>query len=169
VSEHRTIPKEEITVLLASALGQEKSDEVVVTAARELGFSGSLYGPDEVRAIFDKLVAAEGLVGVVARFAVTRGDVNRLAAKARPPSERQLPAAMPAPAVDLLSLLAPALGAEKARDATEAAAAKLGLDARHLSRDEALRLLDLLASTDGIVGVVARFAKARFLLSSGSG
>jgi hypothetical protein len=167
VNEHRTIPKEEITVLLASALGQEKSDEVVVTAARELGLAGAHYGPDEVRAIFAKLVAADGLVGVVARFAVTRGDVERLASKARPPSERQLPASSPAPVVDLLALLAPALGAEKARDATEAAAAKIGADVQALTRDDALRVLDVLASTEGIVGVVARFAKARFLLSSG--
>jgi hypothetical protein len=68
--------------------------------------------------------------------------------------------------VDLLALLAPALGAEKARDATEAVAARMGVDARALSREDALRVLDALTATEGIVGVVARFAKARFLLSS---
>jgi hypothetical protein len=38
----RTITKDELTKLLAPALGQEKSDEVVVSTARSLGFSAPL-------------------------------------------------------------------------------------------------------------------------------
>ncbi len=170
MTESKTIPKEAVTALLASALGQEKSDEVVLATALTLGIPGTVWSGTEVRLIVDKLSKTEGLVGVVARFALTRGDVDRLIARSMPPidgppSSMQRVAASKPPPVDLVGLLAPALGAEKARDSTEAAAAKLGLDARALSRADGLRVLDELTSNEGIVGVVARFAKARYLLS----
>lgn len=183
MSADRTISKEEIAVLLASALGQDKSDEVVTTAARALGITRPAYTGDDVRAIFEKLVKAEGLVGVVARFAVSRRDVERLIMRAesvappqigRPDFAATTNAAMgSAPArrvmtatVDILPLIAPALGVEKARDAIEAAAARRGVDiATGLSHTGALAVLDEMTKVEGIVGVVARFAKARFLLN----
>lgn len=166
----RTVARSELTNLLASALGQEKGEEVVVAAARALGLAGPHFAPDEVRAIFARLSTEEGLIGVVARFVVSRGDVEALVERTSLPSARRassakLQAAKPGVAVvDLLPLLAPALGTEKARDATNAAAVRLGLDARSLTRDDAVAVLDELARAEGIVGVVARFAKARFLL-----
>jgi hypothetical protein len=66
--------------------------------------------------------------------------------------------------IDLLPWLAPALGREKARDATTAAAHRLGLDPRSLSREQAMTVLDELAREGGIVGVVARFARSRLVL-----
>ena len=169
MAESRTIPKDAVVALLASALGHEKSDEVVLATAHELGVAGATWTGSEVLAIMEALAKSEGLVGVVARFALTRGDVARLVQRSIPP-DAPPPSGRPSPApmsrVDLVALLAPALGAEKARDATEAACSKLRLDARVLSHDEALHVLDELATNDGIVGVVARFAKARFLLSS---
>jgi len=162
----RSIAREDLTVLLSSALGQEKSDEVIVSAARELGIAaGSSYSAEEVRAIFERLSAIDGLVGVVARFAISRGDVEKLARKARP-SQKQPVREARSIAIDLVPLLAPAIGVEKAREAIEGSAARLGLDAKSLTRDQALTVLDLLAKAEGIVGVVARFAKARFLLTT---
>ena len=170
MAESRTIPKDAVVALLASALGHEKSDEVILVTAHGLGVTGVVWTGSEVIAIMQTLSKAEGLVGVVARFALTRGDVDRLVRRSIPPDASPSPSSnRPSPApksrIDLVTLLAPALGAEKARDATEAACMKLGLDARVLSRDEALHVLDELTTNDGIVGVVARFAKARFLLS----
>lgn len=166
MTAERPISRDDVTVLLSSALGQEKSEEVVATAAREIGVSSATsYSADEVRSIFEKLSTSEGLVGVVARFAISRGDVDKLAEKARP-SEHQRAAAASTAVVDLVPLLAPAIGVEKAREAIESGAARLGLDGRTLSQESALAVLDLLAKTEGIVGVVARFAKARFLLTS---
>jgi hypothetical protein len=167
MSDARTIPREHLTRLLASALGQEKSEELISSAARAQGLSGLSFSPDEVREIFQVLSKTEGLVGVVARFALSRGDVEVIVAEA-PLSNREPPSVRPETkptAADILPLLSPALGTEKARDATEAAAAKLGLDLGNLTRDEAILLLDEMAGTEGIVGVVARFAKARFLLT----
>jgi hypothetical protein len=168
VSSDRPILREDLTVLLSSALGQEKSEEVVVSAARELGYAPSTsYSADETRAIFERLSLVAGLVGVVARFAISRGDVEKLAARARPSQQQKVASPKPT-ATDLIPLLAPAIGVEKAREAIENGCARLGLDPKSLTSENAIAVLDLLAKAEGIVGVVARFAKARYLLSSGS-
>ncbi|CAN5924663.1 hypothetical protein BH11MYX4_BH11MYX4_56490 [soil metagenome] len=179
MSADRTISKEDVALVFTSALGPSKSDDIVTAAARSLGIPRPKYTSDEVRAIFGVLVRSEGLVGVIARFAMSRGDVDRLVSRtpqrisAEPPL-RSLPPALrtaPPPArlvaqnADLLPLLTPSLGAANAREAVAEAAARCGVDlAPGLSRSGALRVLDELARVDGIVGVVARFAKARFLL-----
>jgi hypothetical protein len=168
----RTISKDELTKLLAPSLGQEKSDEVVLATARSLGFSPPFFSAAEVRSLFETLSKAEGLIGVVARFAVSRGDVDVLVERALTQSTRNPRAQDPSStklrvaAVDLLPLLAPALGTEKARDAVTTTAHRLRLNPQSLTRDQALSVLDELACTEGIVGVVARFAKARFLLEA---
>jgi len=168
----RSISKDELTKLLAAALGQEKSEEVVLAMSRSLGFSPPLYSPVEVRALFEALSKAEGLIGVVARFAVSRGDVDALVEKALSQSARNprvgdvSSAKLRIAAVDLLPLLAPALGTEKARDAVTNTAQRMRFDPQSLTREQALAVLDDLAQSEGIVGVVARFAKARFLLES---
>jgi hypothetical protein len=165
----RTVSIADLATLLSSALGEEKSQEVVTSTARSLGYASGFYTPAEVRKIFDVLSHAEGLIGVVARFAHSRGDVDRVVrrnpAGARRPSV-QMETVRAATSVDLLPLLAPALGIDKARDATTGAAARLKLDPHALTRDHALLILDELTKNEGIVGVVARFAKARFLLTS---
>ena len=67
--------------------------------------------------------------------------------------------------VDLVALLAPALGADKAREVVLAAARSFRFAPMALSQAQALTVLEQLAATPGIVGVVCRFAKARVLLS----
>ena len=183
MSADRPITRQDIAVLLASALGQDKSDEVVATAARAAGISRTAYLSDDIRGIFDRLVMAEGLVGVVARFAVSRGDVERLIARvpkeawapqvgrpnfgaAAQQSAQSMPSMPPSVAIDIMHLIVPALGTEKAREAIEQAAARRGVDiATGLSYNGALAVLDEMTKVEGIVGVVARFAKARFLLN----
>jgi len=182
MSADRPLTTADVAVLLASALGQDKSDEIVTSTARSLGIVRPGFTGDDVRLLFERLVTAEGLVGVVARFAVSRGDVDKLVAKAAtgaPPQvgrpQFRVGASTPPPAggapqrperVEILHLIAPALGAEKARDAIEQAAARRGVDvSTGLSYDGALAVLDEMAKVEGIVGVVARFAKARFLLA----
>lgn len=188
MSVDRPISREDVAALLASALGHDKSIEIVSITARGLGIGRANLLPEDVRAVFEKLVKFEGLVGVVARFAVSRGDVEKLITRApvagaplrvgRPefrvvahpaeaaaPSESAASAAPPA-TVDIMPLLAPALGVEKARDAIEQAAARRGVDvATGLSHNGALAVLEEMTKVEGIVGVVARFAKARFLLN----
>jgi hypothetical protein len=182
MSADRPITKDDIAVLLASALGQDKSEEVVASAARSAAVTRAAYSAEDIRAIFDRLVKFDGLVGVVARFAVSRGDVDKLVARvpkaaAKPRAEsgdrssgaqdassaRSMP---PSLAIDLMHLIVPALGTEKARDAIEQAAARRGVDmTAGLTYNGALSVLDEMTTVEGIVGVVARFAKARFLLN----
>jgi hypothetical protein len=64
----------------------------------------------------------------------------------------------------LLSLLTPSLGEEKAVEALDQSAAKLKVRLPTLSRDDAIAMLDSMSATAGLLGVVARFAKVRFLL-----
>ncbi len=166
----RNVSVADVAALLSSALGDEKSEEIVTSAARSLGYTSAFYTAAEVRAIFDALARSEGLIGVVARFAISRGDVERVVTRGPRSARRtsvQMEAVRAATSVDLLPLLAPALGIDKARDATTAAAARLKLDPHALTREHALLVLDELTKNEGIVGVVARFAKARFLLGSG--
>lgn len=67
-------------------------------------------------------------------------------------------------AADLEVLLSRSLGDDQARKVIAATWAQLTLPAR-VSPDQALVVLDTLARTPGIVGVTARFAKARVLLA----
>jgi len=66
----------------------------------------------------------------------------------------------------LSELLAPSLGNEKALEAVELAVVELGLDRHRMSVDQALRALERVAATPGIVGVTARFAKSRLHLAA---
>ncbi len=183
MSADRPISKDDVAVLLASALGQHKSDELVTATASALGLTRASYSASDIRGIFDELAKTEGLVGVVARFAISRGDVDKLVARAEkaealgpanrpdaregssPLAEGALPPATARRSTEIAHLISPALGIEKAREAIGHAATRRGVDlSAPLSHADALALLDEMTKVEGIVGVVARFAKARFLL-----
>jgi hypothetical protein len=129
--------------------------------------------PDEVVRILEALAAHEGLVGVVSRFALARNEVQALLGRAesRAPqsdgaaaSERTPIDATLVAASELLTYLAPSLGEEKAAEVLVATSAKLGLSRGPYARADALRILEAMAKSDGVIGVVARFATARFVL-----
>jgi hypothetical protein len=63
----------------------------------------------------------------------------------------------------IAKLLASSLGLEKSVEAIDSAAATLGLP-EVLAPREALRLLEHLARAPGLVGISARFVKARLIL-----
>ena len=64
----------------------------------------------------------------------------------------------------LVELLAPSVGQEKSEEAVRDAMSRLGFQGDELDAKQSLRVLELLATSGGIVGVTARFAKARLLL-----
>jgi hypothetical protein len=64
------------------------------------------------------------------------------------------------PISDLVALLAPAIGDEKAKEAVEGAVETLGLRG-DLDRDQALIVLEKIAESQGLVGITARFAKTK--------
>ncbi|MEO8876317.1 MAG: hypothetical protein ABI461_12080 [Polyangiaceae bacterium] len=66
---------------------------------------------------------------------------------------------------EIVAFFMSSVGEEKARDVVHAAVVQLHLAHKlTLDRTDALALLDHLAADPGIVGVAARFAKARTLL-----
>ena len=65
----------------------------------------------------------------------------------------------------LAAMLARTLGEEMAADVVRNAARELALKPFDLSAEDALAIFDRLATTDGMVGVAARFAKTRVLLA----
>src|SRR6185436_3105396 len=58
--------------LLAPTLGQEKSEEVIITGAAALGHRLDRLTFEKARQILGKLGAEPGIVGVASRFALTR-------------------------------------------------------------------------------------------------
>lgn len=67
------LPRRTLIELLAQSLGQEKAEDVVTAAARDLGLPvfGD-YNREQTLAVLERLAGMSGLVGVVARFAKAR-------------------------------------------------------------------------------------------------
>jgi hypothetical protein len=65
---------------------------------------------------------------------------------------------------EIAALLSSALGTDKAQEVVAAAAARLGLSSDRLDKAHAIALLDHLAAEPGVVGLCARFGKARLIL-----
>jgi hypothetical protein len=181
----------DLVPLLSPTLGEERSAEVLGIAARQLGFAPP-FKPEEARAILRTLASWTGIVGVAARFATARASTvfRAVAADAPPISSHieskpasqsdpdsdvrrssgrrpaiSLPASERRVAVErLVELLAPSVGQEKSEEAVREAMGRLGFEGDELDGRQSLRVLELLATMGGIVGVTARFAKARLLL-----
>ena len=178
-SDRRTgrIGRSALLQLLAPTLGMEKSRDVVAHAARELGFPDpSSFSLDQAEALLQTLGSAEGIVGVVARFAVGRvgsllevedDEPTETGVVLRPPTREagtgsytRLPTVSRS---EIAALFATTLGPAKADEVLRQAAAHLGLGSGPWVRSQATTLLDHLAAAEGIVGVVARFSQPRVL------
>jgi hypothetical protein len=68
------------------------------------------------------------------------------------------------PLAELVKLFGASLGQEKSTEAIHSACKALGLRTDAYTLDETMRILDRLSGTVGLVGTVARFAKARVIL-----
>ncbi len=163
-----------IAALLARTLGQEKSEEVVGTALRRLGLRPGPLTPLEGRAVLDNLGAEPGIVGVTARFARSRSGIESDPPPASMVSSALRPAAAPPtnapppPATrlvnDIVSLFAATMGHEKGEETVLAAVKRLGLPRDRLDKPQCTQLFEDLGRQPGLVGVTARFARARLSL-----
>jgi hypothetical protein len=192
------ITRSALIELLAPHLGVEKSTQLVLATAAKLGYwQADSYTRTEANAILRILGTTDGLVGVVARFAVSRVSSVALprsslpgaspfgralsapsfpatspgSEPARPPpppkSTPQLPDSGRGPTMalsELEDLFAPTVGVEKARSLLHTSCLRLSVGAGPYSRTDALAIVDGMTDEDGLVGVVARFARARILL-----
>lgn len=66
---------------------------------------------------------------------------------------------------ELVGLLAESIGQEKASNIISESALRLGLHGENFNKEEVMKILDLVAEEPGLVGIVARFVKARAILA----
>ena len=140
--------------LLSVSLGMERSESLVRGAMVRLGLTEPGDGgareleAGQVEQILEAIGAAGGMASVAARFA--RQKARSLSV--RHPLER-IPAAV------IADLLAPTLGEQRSVEVlAEALDGDRDLE-RGLDRQEAFRVLAVLAARPGILGVAARFAR----------
>jgi hypothetical protein len=67
--------------------------------------------------------------------------------------------------VQLVGLLSESLGDAKATEVVSTTAAQMGLGLLEYDRAQTLEILERVADEPGLVGIVARFAKARAILT----
>jgi hypothetical protein len=66
---------------------------------------------------------------------------------------------------DLVALFRSAIGEATGDKVVSSAASRLGLSIDSFTLDEALAVLEQVATEPGLVGIIARFAKTRIILS----
>jgi hypothetical protein len=166
-----------VTALLTPTTGWERSNEAVAATMRRLGFGDEDdLDPDQVTKVLEDLALEDGIVGVTARVLLTKstkGSAPRAEATSLPtipppssPSE-DAPASVRLAATigvhEVIGQIAPLLGADWAEAAVQASQRKLALPRERLDHEQAVRLLDDLGHQDGLVGMTARFVRARVL------
>jgi hypothetical protein len=144
------LTRRRIVAQLSAAVGDERAEELVAEQAAALRVRGAEWSDRDAAAVVERLAALPGVVGLTARRLQRRPSAK----------ERDVLA-------KLVALLGEALGEAKARDLVDGVIARRGLDRTALDRADALVVLEELASMTGLVGTVARFAKARALLELG--
>lgn len=169
----------DLVALLAPTLGQEKSEEVVAEAARSVGILVDEFSASRAHALLDQLGRSPGMVGVAARFARTRFEVRPhdgepveeppvssggTRRESKPSSGRMEAVPQRIERKQIVGLLAPTLGDEKSEEVVLAAVTRRQLPEETLDQQQALAVLEDLAAQHGLVGVTARFAKARLIL-----
>jgi len=175
--ESGRVPLAAIVAAIAATVGQQAGDLAIAECAREVGVAGSECSAAQALEILAALATRSGLLGVAGRFALQKWRAKAAQSEQASGSSLALPnrpAVSPDPAptagspgrlgkAELAAMLAPALGDEKSRLAVDSAVQALGLGSM-LDRSQALLVLEKLASEPGIVGVAARFTRARLLL-----
>ncbi|MFO0659050.1 MAG: hypothetical protein U0165_04370 [Polyangiaceae bacterium] len=187
------IPLDEVISLLSPTLGQEVATSMIGGAARSLGVVGPFVNYADAFRLLDQIAQKGGVIGAACRFAKQRlqASAGRATSASISSTRESAPAARsssgsapssasssePAPASsapaeaaqegvsreEIAAIFAPTLGEEKARDLIARFAEKQHFGARG-SVDQALGILEALALEPGIVGVTARFGKARLIL-----
>lgn len=155
---------------MVDSVGEERATEAVSGAARVLGLGTTHLSPLQVQAIYEFLAKASGLVGITARATLRKGDPPSMDAPgsserlATLPDDVRTATGTRLAYAEIYALFSPCVGDEKAGELVRAAIVELCLSPRTLGKEEVLELLEHLASEPGIVGVTARFAKARIIL-----
>ena len=159
----------DIATFFVDAVGWEKSLAAVDEAVRALRLNPESLSDAAMAEILKRLANQAGPVGVTARFLVARAPlVDEGASRPTPVARVTKPTprseASSLTRAQLIALLAPSLGVSKAEEAFSAACASLGVKTDTYSAQDARSIFEHLATVEGLVGVTARFAKARLAL-----
>ncbi len=162
----------DLALLLAPAIGVERAKLAVDNAITLLGLSGATISEQDAQRVLTSLGTVGGLTSVAARRAsatLRSRTTGERAPLIRNTSSSTLSAIDPTVRVsrqELTALLSHAVGIAAAQAAVDRCAARCGFGDDG-SVDAALRVLELISSEPGLVGITARFAKARLLIRKG--
>jgi hypothetical protein len=149
---------------LVRQLGEGLLPVTAELAVRQAAEALSLAAPfthSEAEAIFDRIIVMGGPAAAVARLVRARGP---FAANANRGSLPSLSAVVLVSRSDLADLLAPSLGNEASETLVAKFSERVGFPVKG-DRDTALKVLELMACESGVVGVAARFAKVKLILT----
>ncbi len=159
--------------MLAPAVGNERARAAIQAAFIALSIFEDSVDEEGALRVFAHLQSAGGLTAIAARRAAATLTAKEEQPAARPsapqitaapePAARASGAATVVSRADLVDLLAHAVGRAEATAAIERAASALGFGAAGSAAD-AQRVLEAIANEPGLVGITARFAKARLAL-----
>jgi hypothetical protein len=156
----------DITTLLSSSLGEKTAREVVEREARRAGVGNTLT-EDEASSLLSSIEQGGGPPGLAARLAKIRMQRSAGASSGTTRAASDKPS--PRLATDqLIAMFSPALGLEKASETVKNVLLAIGVTGATMTYDEAHQALERLGRQGGVVATVARFAKARLLLSTGA-
>jgi hypothetical protein len=167
-----------LMALLAPSVGNERAKAAVQSALAALAIRKVPLDADAALRVFKYLQGTGGLTAIAARRAASAigGDAGR-ATPAQPmdrptsvsdgrsdtPPRGVAVAGSPVTRAELAALLSHAVGNAEALAAVDRAAMTTGFGPSG-TVEAGLRLLDALALEPGLLGITARFAKARFAL-----
>jgi hypothetical protein len=163
--------------LLTPSVGDERAREALQSALSALSLREEGLDDEAALRVFARLHGQGGLIATAARRASTTITAKDDAPASRPSApilvhggESSARATPPNPSSvamitrgDIVDLLAHAVGRVEAERAVDKAAAALAFGAQG-SLVNAQRVLEAIAAEPGLVGITARFAKARLAL-----
>jgi hypothetical protein len=149
------IRRESLIARLAAVVGDEHAEEIFDRTALELGAAGRDLDDAQLSGVLERLCERSDVVGMTARLLRSRVPT--------PPAIPRPLAATPetSHAETLIGMLTASLGREKAESLVDDAIKRRRLARSALTGREAHAILEDLAESKGLVGTVARFAKAR--------
>jgi hypothetical protein len=150
-----------IVKLLGASLGEEAARTAVEAEARVSGLGQHLTTAEGVE-LLKRLESRGGPVGLAARLVLSK--LGRFSAKASGTFTAVAPADKIVTLGELERLLAIGLGGPRAHEVVQQAAAFLCVIGPEVTKDEALKLLDLIEETHPNASSAARFTKVKVLL-----
>jgi len=158
--------------------------EIVNGALRRLDLKDEDLRPEDRRIILEDLALEVGIVGVAARYALSRIGGSRpdlhvtsgLHATPGPPSSRKIPSVDSSASArlaatlavhEIVAQLATMMGPDKSEATVLVALKRLDLPRERLDWEQTTRLLDDLGRQPGLVAVSVRFVRAKIFARFG--